>query len=224
MANVVVTGANRGIGLELVRIFKVRGDEVVALCRTASNELKALGVEIIEGVDVAAPESIADLVERLAGREFDCLINNAGILESDRLRSLDFAAISRHFEVNALGPLRISQALLPMLRSPAKIAMITSRMGSIADNGSGGSYGYRMSKAALNMASVSLARDLVAKKIAVGIFHPGMVATDMTKRFGSPASMQRADVSAAQLIARIDELNLTSSGRFLHADGQELPW
>lgn len=124
------------------------------------------------------------------------------------------------FEVNAIGPLRVTAALAPLLRGGGKVAIITSRMGSIADNGSGGYYGYRMSKAAVNAAGMSLARDLKGRGVAVALIHPGMVATEMTGRNGiAPAE------AAAGVITRIDELTLATSGKFIHAGtGEELPW
>jgi NAD(P)-dependent dehydrogenase (short-subunit alcohol dehydrogenase family) len=147
------------------------------------------------------------------------LINNAGILEMDRLDGLKFDGIERQLEVNAVAPLRVSTALLPLMREGGKIAIVTSRMGSIADNGSGGFYGYRMSKAAVNAAGVSLAHDVRGKGIAVALLHPGMVATDMTGRNGIPP----AD-AARGLLARIDALTLETTGRFWHAGtGEVLP-
>ena len=220
MTTAIVTGANRGIGLELCRKLKQRGDRVIAVCREASPELRELGVEIREGIDVADSKAVADLAESLSDVRLDLVINNAGILRHEGLDSMDFESIERQFEVNALGPLRITHALLPSLSSGAKIALVTSRMGSIADNGSGGSYGYRMSKAALNAAGVSLARDLKARGIAVVILHPGFVKTDMTRGHGNVSPAE----SAAGLLARIDELSLETSGSFKHMNGEDLPW
>ena len=143
---VVITGGNRGIGLELARIYASGPNEVAVICRHASDELKALNVKIIDQVDVSQPELIDQLIHRVEFETIDLLINNAGILISSSLNHLDFGGIIDQFTVNALGPLRVSHALLPKLKSGSKIAMITSRMGSIEDNTSGGSYGYRMSK------------------------------------------------------------------------------
>jgi NAD(P)-dependent dehydrogenase (short-subunit alcohol dehydrogenase family) len=135
------------------------------------------------------------------------------------LDTLDAASIRRQFEVNALAPLLLARALLPQLGPGAKLALITSRMGSIDDNSSGGYYGYRMSKTALNMAGRSLAIDLQPRGIAVAILHPGMVATRMVRFSGiAPAEAARG------LLARIDALTLTSSGNFWHANGEALPW
>lgn len=215
----LVTGASRGIGFELCRQLHRRGDTVIAACRRAGPEIAALGCEVVDGIEVTDDASVARLVAALGSRRVDVLVNNAGILSRESLDDLDFERMRRQFEVNALAPLRVTRALLPNLAAGSKVAIITSRMGSIADNGSGGYYGYRMSKAAVNMAGVSLARDLRERGIAVLLLHPGMVATEMTGRHGIPV-----EESAANLIARIDSLGLEQTGSFHHADGQPLPW
>jgi len=220
MATAVVTGANRGIGLELSRQLAARGDTVIAACRLPSRELEGLGVRVEGGVDVADAASVASLAQRLAGSRVDLLINNAGILTRETLDDLDFERIRRELEINAMGALRVTTSLLPLLPRGAKIGMITSLMGSMGDNGSGGSYGYRMSKAALNAAGVSLARDLAPRGIAVVMLHPGFVATDMT---GGRGNVTPAD-SARGLLARLDALTLETTGRFVRATGEPLPW
>lgn len=219
MATVLITGANRGIGLELCRQLAQRGDEVLATCRRSSADLESLDVTVYEDVDVTEDAALARLARSLGRQRIDVLINNAGILSRQTLDELDFDAMRRQFEVNALGPLRVTRALLPCLASGAKVVIITSRMGSIADNTSGAHYGYRMSKAAANMAGKSLAADLGEQGIAVGLLHPGMVATEMTGRHGEP--VERA---ARGLIERIDELGLERSASFRHANGESLPW
>lgn len=220
MTTSLITGANRGIGLELVRQLKARGERVLAVCRASSPELDALGVTVESGIDVASDAAVPLLSRCAAGTNIDCVIANAGILAADSLEQLQFEQLRRQFEVNALGALRTVSALLPQLKSGSKIALITSRMGSIADNGSGNYYGYRMSKAALNAAGMSLARDLKARGVAVAILHPGYVRTDMT---GKSGGVEPKD-AAAQLIARIDALSLETSGTFWHANGELLPW
>jgi NAD(P)-dependent dehydrogenase (short-subunit alcohol dehydrogenase family) len=220
MAEVCITGANRGIGLELARQFKDRGDQVVAACRTASTELQELGVELVESIDVADDGSVAALADALSGRRLDILINNAGILTRESLDDLDFERMRRQFEVNSLGPLRVTAALKPLLDRGSKVAIITSRMGSIEDNTSGSRYGYRMSKAAVNMAGRSLAHDLKPDGVAVAILHPGFVRTEMT---GGEGLIDPPE-SAAGLIQRIDELTLDTTGSFWHANGEQLPW
>ncbi|KMM17273.1 SDR family oxidoreductase [Synechococcus sp. GFB01] len=221
MATVLITGANRGIGLEFCRQLQARGDQVVAACRAPSAELEALGVRIEAGVDVTSEASIQHLVERLDELPIDILINNAGLLERNTLTHLDVESIRRQFEVNAIGPLRLTAALLPQLPAGARVILITSRMGSIADNSSGNSYGYRMSKVALCMAGKSLSIDLRPRGIAVAILHPGMVSTAMT---GFTSSGITPETAVRGLLARIDGLTLENSGTFWHANGEVLPW
>lgn len=217
----VVTGANRGIGLALTRELHQRGYDVVAACRKATPTLSALSVEVVDGVEVTDPAGIERLARAVANRNIDVLINNAGILRwSDKLESLDVAGIREQFEVNALGPLLVTAALRTRLPQGAKVALITSRMGSIDDNSSGGFYGYRMSKAALNMAGKSLAHDLEPQGVAVAILHPGMVKTEMVGDHGQVEPEQ----AAKGLLARIDALTLKTSGSFWHANGERLPW
>jgi len=220
MATVVIIGANRGIGFELARQLKDRGESVVAVCRKASDELAKLGVEVIEKVDVTDERSLARLAEALGSRTIDVLINNAGVLSDESLIDLDVDRIRRQFEVNSLGPLRVTAALRGKLGSGSKVAIVTSRMGSIEDNTSGGRYGYRMSKAAVNMAGRSLAHDLKEAGVAVVLLHPGFVRTDMTGHQG----LIDPPESAAGLIARIDELTLETTGSFRHSNGEILPW
>jgi len=217
---IVITGANRGIGLAIARIYRRRDDRVIALCRRASDALRDFGAEIIDGVDVTSTEALqraAALVDNV-----DVLVANAGVLSNEFFASVAEARdrIERQFTVNALGPLLTVHAFADKLASGAKVALITSRMGSIADNSSGGSYGYRMSKAALNAAGRSLAIDLALRGIAVGLLHPGYVRTDMT---GGGGNVEPSE-AGAMLVERIDELNAANSGTFRHANGEELPW
>lgn len=222
MATWVVTGANRGIGLELCKQIAERGDEVIAVCRTSSKELAALGakVKVVDGVDVTSDGAGEKVAAALGDKSIDVLLNNAGVLVPGGLDSLDFGAISKQLEVNAVGPLKLTKALLPKLGKGAKVAMVSSRAGSIGDNGSGGLYGYRMSKAALNMASMSLARDLAPKGVAVVVLHPGFIRTGMTGGNGN----DDPPVAAKGMLARIDETTVEKTGRFMHANGEELPW
>jgi NAD(P)-dependent dehydrogenase (short-subunit alcohol dehydrogenase family) len=219
MGHWLVTGANRGIGLELCRQLQARGETVIAVCRQASPELEALGLRIEAGVELSREAAIADLCGRLGDLQLDGAILNAGILEADDLDSFQPASVLRQFEVNALAPLLLARALLPHLGAGSKLALISSRMGSIDDNGSGGYYGYRMSKVALNMAGRSLAIDLRPRGIAVAILHPGMVATRMVGFTGIPP-----EEAARGLLARINELSPATSGQFFHANGELLPW
>ena len=216
----VVTGANRGIGLELAGQLKARGADVVAVCRKSSPGLDALGVRVEAGLDLAGPDFEVELAPRFVGDEIELLIQNAGVLIADALGDTSREQVMKQIEINALGPLLATRALLPRMSAGAKVALITSRMGSIADNDSGGYYGYRMSKAALNAAGMSLARDLAPKGIAVVTLHPGFVRTEMT---GNQGLIDAAE-SARGLLARIDELRLENTGRFLHQNGDEIPW
>jgi len=220
MATVLVTGSNRGIGLSLCRVLRGRGDRVLAVCRRSSPELAALGAEVLDGIDGTSDADVATLARRLAGERLDVVVLNAGILREDSLDDVDMTDVVEQLQVNAVAPLRVARALAPALHHGSKVALITSRMGSIGDNGSGGYYGYRMSKAALNAAGMSLARDLEKTGVAVTILHPGFVRTDMTGHEGNVGP----DESARQLVARIDELTLATTGRFRHANGETLPW
>ncbi len=219
MATIVITGANRGIGLELVR-QRMTEHRVIAACRTPSAELSGLPVRVEAGVDVTDESSVRGFAERLGDERVDVLVNNAGILTRESVEDLDFDRVHRQLEVNALGPLRLTRALLPGMERGAKIAFVSSRMGSLGDNTSGGMYGYRMSKAALNMAAVSLAHDLRPRGVAVALLHPGFVRTEMTGRRGNVEPAQAAE----GLWARIDELTLESTGTFWHANGEVLPF
>ena len=212
MATYLITGTNRGIGLEYCRQLQQRGDTVIAVCRNSSSDLEALGVQVENNIDITSETSIADLSQRLKGQSIDVLINNAAIVERITLENLDIDSIRRQFEVNALGPLRVTHALLPHLQSGAKIALMTSRMGSIGDNTSGSSYGYRMSKVALCMAGKSLSHDLKPEGIAVAILHPGLVQTRMINFNVNGIPPERA---VKGLLARIDQLNLDNTGTFL---------
>ncbi len=214
-------GANRGIGLELVRQLKERGEDVIATCRSSSPELDALSVRVESNIDITSGDSVIKLRESLKEAKVDVLIHNAGIAEFNSLSNLDPQSILHQFEVNALSPLCCVQAMLSYLSKSAKIALISSRMGSIEDNTSGGSYGYRMSKVALCMAGKSLAVDLKPNGISVGILHPGLVSTRMT---GFTSNGIQPKESVKGLIQRIDELTLENTGTFWHSNGEILPW
>ncbi|MAB22245.1 MULTISPECIES: SDR family oxidoreductase [Idiomarina] len=217
---VLITGANRGIGYEFARQYAKKGYKVTAVCRNNSKQLTELDVDIVEGIDVTKASDLLRLSETLGDKKIDILVNNAGLLHKDVLGELDAGNIRAQFEVNALAPLRVTEALLPNLKEGSKVAMITSRMGSIADNGSGSRYGYRMSKAALNAAGKSLSLDLKDQGISVVLLHPGFVQTDMVNHAGDIP----AETAAERLIQRIDELSLDTTGQFFHSNGEGLPW
>jgi NAD(P)-dependent dehydrogenase (short-subunit alcohol dehydrogenase family) len=220
MKHVVITGANRGIGLELAQHYQRENWRVTGVCRESSAELDAVADQVIRGIDVTSKQQIDKLAATLSGQTIDLLINNAGLLQDDVLGSIDYDSIRQQMEINAYAPLRICEALLPNLQAGSKIANITSRMGSIADNDSGGRYGYRASKAALNAFGKSLAVDLQPRGIAVAQLHPGYVKTRMVN-FGGLITTRE---SVEGLVKLIDKLNLENSGSFWHSNGEELPW
>ena len=218
--NVVVTGANRGIGLSFCKHFHSLGCNVYGVCRKSSPQLEQVSTTIIDNIDIGNSNNCNSLFEQLSGVKIDLLINNAGIFLNETLGQIDFDSIEKQFQINALGALRITEGLINNLHQDSKVAIITSRMGSVADNSSGGRYGYRMSKAALNAAGKSLAVDLGPKGIAVGIFHPGLVSTDMIGGNGDISP----DTAATRIAQLINDLNLANSGTFWHSNGEILPW
>lgn len=219
MKTALITGANSGIGLELAKQLQDDGYKVIATCRKSSLKLDALNCQVETDVDVTSSESIKQLVKNLKGVKIDVLVNNAGYMKTTGLDNLDFDAMRDQFEVNTLGPLRVTTNLLSNLTKGSKVVIITSRMGSIKD-GSGGQYGYRMSKTAVNMVGNSLAKDLKEQGIAVALLHPGYVRTNMT---GNQGLIDTGE-SAKGLIQRINGLNIENTGGFWHEDGTELPW
>lgn len=219
-STVLITGANRGVGLALARHYHQAGWQVIGVCRRSSNELVEVAERITEGIDVTRAEDVRKLAQALEGETLDLLINNAGLLHDESLGELNFDTIREQMEVNAYGPLRVTEALLPNIANGGKIANVTSRMGSMADNDSGGRYGYRASKAALNAFGKSLAMDLKPRGIAVAQLHPGYVKTRMVN-FGGQITPEEA---AAGIAARIAGLTLENTGSFWHSNGEALPW
>ncbi|MBU2917207.1 SDR family oxidoreductase [Psychrosphaera sp. F3M07] len=220
MKTAVITGANRGIGLALSQQLAAKGWDIIAICRSESEEIEAIASMVISGIDVTNPEDIQQIKKVIGDQQVDLLINNAGLLKDEVLGKIDYDSLREQFEINALSPLQVTEALIPNMVVGSKIANITSRMGSIADNDSGGRYGYRASKAALNAIGKSLAEDLKTKGIAVAQLHPGWVQTRMVEFSGLITTEQ----SAAGLIERIEQLDLSTSGGFWHSNGEELPW
>ena len=212
--HIVITGANRGIGLELCRQSVEGGQKVTALCRKASQDLKNLEIEIVENVDITDPPPLDQL------GPIDTLLLNAGIWRNETLEDLNFETITEQFKVNSIGPLRVFRRVQHLLKTGSKIGLMSSQMGSMADNTSGGRYGYRASKAALNCFGVSLSHDLKERGIAVAILHPGYVATDMTDHKGSISPEE----SVTGLLRVMDSLNLENSGTFWNYQGREIPW
>ena len=221
VATWLVTGANRGIGLELARQLHARGDTVIATCRTSSPELDAVGCRVLEGIDVGS-DGVGEALDAALdpGERIDVVVNNAGMGGWDSLERFDPDLARRQFDVNTLGPLRVTLALLPRLGQGAKVGFVSSKAGSIGDRPSGGNYGYRMSKSALNMGAANLAAELGSRGILVVVLHPGFVRTEMTSRSGNVDPPE----AAAGLIARLDELDASGHGTLVHANGDAIPW
>ena len=218
--NIVITGANRGIGLSFCKYYYNLNFNVFGVCRQSSNELDNSASKVIENVDISNPEECKHLFSKLSDIKIDILINNAGILTNESLTNMNYESILKQFNVNTLGALRVTEGCLNYLHQNSKVVVITSRMGSIADNEGGGMYGYRISKAALNAAAKSLANDLKPKGISVGIFHPGLVSTDMIGGNGDITP----DEAAKRLAKLIENLNISNTGTFWHSNGEILPW
>jgi NAD(P)-dependent dehydrogenase (short-subunit alcohol dehydrogenase family) len=220
----VVTGANRGIGYELARQLVHRGARVIATCRQpeAADALRELDVRL-ETLDIADADSTAAFARRLDGEAIDVLINNAGVgVDQATFETLDWDTVLRFFSTNAIGGMRLTQALLPNLRAGERklIVNMTSRMGSIEDNTSGGSYAYRASKCALNMMTRSLSLDLRREGFTCLVLHPGWVAT----RMGGNSAPLSPQESASRMLELITELTHRDNGRFLDYRGESIPW
>jgi NAD(P)-dependent dehydrogenase (short-subunit alcohol dehydrogenase family) len=225
----VVTGASRGIGLELVKELLTQGHQVIGACRNPDGardlwEIKSDYKNRFRYVklDVSSADSVAEFGAGLKNDTIDVLVNNAGILKGagESLDGLDIESVLKSIQVNTIGPIRVTQILMPCLKrakSP-KVVNVTSLMGSIADNGSGGYYGYRMSKAALNMFGSCLSKEF--PNITTLQMHPGWVKTDMG---GAQAPTERED-SVRGMIDVIKGATIKDSGRFLDFRGKELPW
>jgi len=228
---VLVTGANRGLGLEFVRQYAEAGWNVRAACRAprAARELKELesrhGERIrVLAIDILESKSVKDAAGALRGEPVDLLLNNAGVggPPAQKIGSFDYAAWAKVLDANVLGPARMIEAFIDNVAEgrDKRIVTVTSRMGSIADNSSGGSYAYRSSKAGVNAAMKSFAIDLAPRGITCVVVHPGWVRTDMGGAGGKLAPAE----SVKSLRALIAELSPADSGKFFNVDGEELPW
>ena len=221
---VLITGANRGIGLELARQFSERGNTVIGTARKPAEamDLKALKVRV-EQLDVTDTASVQALAGRLQGEPIDLLVNNAGIggHTADSFAATDFDLVAQTFDVNSLGPMRVTQALLPNLEAGEgkTVVQISSTMGSIEQN-RGGYYGYRASKAALNMFNKSLAAELGKRGYTCIVMHPGWVKT----RMGGAAAPVKPEDSVAGMLKVIEGLTPEDNGRFIDFQGPAIPW
>ncbi|HTT39328.1 MAG TPA: SDR family oxidoreductase [Burkholderiales bacterium] len=230
MAIAVVIGADRGIARSVCLQLARRGDRVVAACLGDAPELRAAHIQVEPRVDVTSDAAVAGFAQRMLEQyaRIDALYHVAGIMLLSEvgkgIEQLQVDDVRRQFEVNTLGPLRVIKALVPLLKAGSKVGIVTSRVGSLADNASGGQYGYRISKAAANMLGVNLHRELSDRGIAVVCLHPGMVATDLTKDFPGEFRYITPDQAAEGLIKQMDKLTVASAGVFRHANGGLLPW
>ena len=220
MKTAVITGANRGIGLALAQQLHEKGWDIIAICRSESEEIENIASMVISGIDVTDLGQLQQVKSMIGEQQIDLLINNAGLLGDDVLGEIDYDSMREQFEINTLAPLMVTETFLSNLVEGSKVANITSRMGSIADNDSGGRYGYRASKAAFNAVGKSLAEDLKIRGIAVAQLHPGWVQTRMVNFNG----LISTEESAAGLIERIEALDLSNTGGFWHSNGEQLPW
>lgn len=218
----LVTGTNRGLGLAFCQQLRDMNYRVIAICRKASTELLALDIEVIEHVDFLKPFQLS-LFDNLKLEHIDLLINNAAIGLEDSFDHFDYDMIKDYFLVNTLGPMSFTHALMPYLKAQSKIIFISSRMGSITQNQDGGSYSYRLSKAALNMLGKNLALDFKEREIIIGILSPGQVDTDMLRNVGNLGGRE-VNEAASMLLAIIDNLSLEESGSYIHITGERLPW
>ena len=226
MPTVLVVGADRGIAHAISRQLNERGDTVIAACLVGNDELAAAGIRIEGGVDVTSQASVGALAASLTaeGVKLDAVFHVAGVLGLDQLGSIDYDDVRRQLEINTIGPLRTIEAVRDLLHDGSKVGIVTSRVGSLGDNSSGGMYAYRISKAAANMVALNLHHDLSKQGISVLALHPGMVATALTKDYPGHFDYITPDQAAAGLIRDIDQLTPASSGRFQHSNGEFLPW
>ena len=225
MNNILVVGADRGIANAICKQLAARGDGVIAACM-GQVEFAEGGVDTIGGIDVTSGPAVQKLVDGLRARKarLDWVLHVAGVLGLDELGKIDYDDMRRQFEINTLGPLRVAEACIPFMGTGSKLGIVTSRVGSLGDNGSGGMYAYRVSKAGANMVALNLHYDLSKRGISVVALHPGMVATDLTKDYPGNFNYIQPEDAARGLIARMDELTPETSGQFRHANGDKLLW
>ncbi|MGA2552719.1 MAG: SDR family oxidoreductase [Burkholderiaceae bacterium] len=226
MLTTLIVGADKGIARAICLQLHSRGDRVIAACLGDGEVYRGTGIDPIAGVDVTSEAGVGSLVKGLRARKatLDWVFHVAGVLGLDELGKIDYSDMRRQFEINTLGPLRVVEACIPLVGPGSKIGIVTSRVGSLNDNGSGAMYAYRVSKAGANMVALNLHHDLRKRGIAVVALHPGMVATDLTKDYPGDFNYIQPEEAARGLIARMDELSVESSGQFRHANGGTLPW
>ena len=224
MTTAIVIGADRGIGAALVDVYLERGFDTIAVCLGDGAPWARTNVRVIGHIDVTSSEAVEKLAAEIGATPIDILIHVAGVGALDKWGRFDFDAMLQHYDLNALGPLRVVSALAENLAKGSRVGIVTSRMGSIGDNESGRMYSYRMSKAAANMLGVNLHYELAPRGVRVMLLHPGTVATQMTRGARGWDTFTKPAEAAAGLAAQLDTLGLDSPIEFRHADGTLLPW
>ncbi|CZT17207.1 uncharacterized protein RCC_03039 [Ramularia collo-cygni] len=224
----VVTGANSGIGHAIAELLIGEGYEVHAADHVVGEKLQALQCRL-HRLDVRSQESIAGFKAQMAGKSIDVLLNVAGVMsakETDTLTTVNKEILTKTFETNTFGPLLLTQGLLENLLAAenAKVGIVSSRVGSIGDNSTGGSYAYRASKAAVNSVGKSMACDLQEQGVVVTLLHPGIVRSGMNPDVAEFPEAVEPDVAAAQLWEVFKSKGIAETGRFWHREGYELPW
>ena len=224
MTNVLIIGASRGIGLEFANQFSKKGVNLYLTCRKSNPQITSYSTnnnaKIIENIDISKDE-VSELFKNneILPKKIDICVFNAGVLTRDNLENWSSDDIQWQFNCNSIGPLRAVRGLADRFSEGSQFFILSSRMGSISD-ASGGMYGYRMSKTAVNMVGKALSNDLKEKGVQVGILHPGYVKTDMTAGNGNI----EVDESVSGLMKIIEGFSMEKTGTFWHTNGEELPW
>jgi NAD(P)-dependent dehydrogenase (short-subunit alcohol dehydrogenase family) len=228
----LIIGADRGIAHALALQLHERGEDVIAAVMGDGADLAVAGITVYPGLDVTSDDAVTRMTGRLEadGVVVDWLVNVAGVMFLDTIDTVDFDDVRRQFEINTLGPLRVARAVRPFLRPGSKVGIFTSRVGSMADNSSGGDYAYRISKAAANMVARNLSVDLGKEGVAVQALHPGLANTHLLDvmseedREQAAAILTTPEKAASGVIAVLDALSPENAGQFQHGNGAILPW
>ncbi|KRB80118.1 1-hydroxy-2-glutathionyl-2-methyl-3-butene dehydrogenase [Nocardioides sp. Root190] len=232
MSTRVIIGADRGIARSIAEQLHEAGHDVLAVTMGDGKELAEQGIAVESGVNVTSDEAVDALAKRLANDnvQVEWLVHVAGVMYLDNIETVDYDDVRKQFEINTMGPLRVVRALRGFLVEGGKVGILTSRVGSMNDNTSGGDYAYRISKAAANMVALNLHHDLSKGGVAVQALHPGMVNTGLLDAMTDEDRERAASIlvtpqqSASNLISVLDSLTVETGGKFQHANGDILPW
>ncbi|KRA30001.1 MULTISPECIES: 1-hydroxy-2-glutathionyl-2-methyl-3-butene dehydrogenase [unclassified Nocardioides] len=232
MPTKVIIGADRGIARSIAEQLHAAGDDVLAVTMGDGSELAASGIAVESGINVTSDDAVDQLVKRLSNDnvEIEWLVHVAGVMYLDNIDTVDYDDVRKQFEINTIGPLRVVRALRGFLVDGGKVGILTSRVGSMNDNTSGGDYAYRISKAAANMVALNLHHDLSKVGVAVQALHPGMVNTGLLDAMTDEDRERAASIlvtpqqAASNLISVLGALTVESGGKFQHANGDILPW